>query len=75
MYTLDLFVRERGASVVFDRLLHLGAVLDGLRLVRGVLRIFWIGMLILSYLSLDLARDGQVHMPRVIIPSKGDATK
>ena len=75
MYTLDLFVRERGTSVRFYSLLHLGAVLNGLRLVWGVLWIFWIGMLILRSLSLELARDGQVYMPCVIIPFESDAKK
>ena len=75
LYTLDLFVRNWGASVIFDRLLHLGAVLNELRLVQGMLRLFWIGVLVLSSLSLDVARDGQVNMPHVIIPVEGDATK
>ena len=35
LYARDFFVRERGASVRFYRLLHIGAVLNGLRLVRG----------------------------------------
>ena len=72
---LIFFVRERGASVIFDRLLHLGDILNRLCLVRGVLRIFWIGMLLLSSLSMDVARDGQVNMPHVIIPVAGHATK
>ena len=75
MYTLDLFVIERGASVRFDRLMHLCALLDGLRLVRGLLRIFWIGIFLLGSLSLDIARDGQVNMPHVIVTVEGDATK
>ena len=55
--------------------MHLGAVLDGLSLVQGVLHIFWIGMLVLGSLSLDISRDGQVNMPHVIVPAEGDATK
>ena len=75
LYPLDLFVRERGYSFRFDRLLHLGAVLNGFRLVRGVLRIFWIGMLVLGSLSLYVARDRQVNMPHVVVTVKGYATK
>ena len=75
MDTLDLLVRERGSSVLFDRLMHLGDVLNEFHLVRGVLRIFWIGMLVLGSLSLDVGRDGQVNMPHVVIPVEGDATK
>ena len=67
--------REWGASVRFDRPMHLGDVLNGLRLVQGVLRLFWIGMLVLGSLSLDIARYGQVNMPHVIVPVEGDATK
>ena len=55
--------------------MHLGAVLNGLRLVRGVLRIFWICMLVLGSLSLNIARDEQVNMPHVIIPVEGAAKK
>ena len=40
LYTIGLFFREQGASVRFDRLLHLGDVLNGLYLVQGVLRFF-----------------------------------
>ena len=75
LYMLGYFVRERGASVRFDRLLHLGAVLNGCRLVRVLLRIFWIGMLVLGSLSLDIARYRQVKMPHVIVPFEGYATK
>ena len=36
---------------------------------------FWIVMLVLGSLSLDLARDGQVTIPHVVVPVKGDDTK
>ena len=75
MDTLDLLVREWGDSVQFDRLLHLGAILNRLRLVRGVLRLFFISMLVLGYLYLDVSRDEQVNMPHAVVPVEGDATK
>ena len=75
MDTIDLLIRDQGSSVRFDRLLHLGAVLNGFRLVQGVFHIFWIGMLVLGSLSLGLARDGQVNMPHVVVPVKGGAIK
>ena len=73
--TLDLIVRERGVSVQFERLLHLGALLNRFRLVQGVLQLFWIGMLVLGTLSLDVSREGQVNTPHVVVLFEGDATK
>ena len=75
LYTLYLLVRKRGASVIFDRLLHLGAVLNGFRLLQGVLWIFLIVMLVLGSISLDISRDRQINMHQFIVLVKGDATK
>ena len=58
-----------------EALVSKGAVLNGLRLVRGVLRILWIGMLVLGSLSMDVTRDGQVNITHVVVPVEGDATE